>query len=336
MSQKILITGATGFIGSAVARNLAAKGYKLRAMIRRPDHLPNIKELDIELVEGDLLQPETFERCLTGCDGLFHVAAYYTMWTLNPELLFKINVDGTRMLLGKALEMGIPRVLYTSSVAAIGKLRGSPGTEETEWNLAWIKDPYVTSKHLALQEAIRIAAKGLNLVIVCPSAPLGPGDIGPTPTGKMICDFLNRKIPGYFHGGLNIIDVDDLAEGHFLAYTRGKAGEKYILSGKNMYLKEIYDLLSEITGLPKLRLKVPSGMTHIMGWMMQTWANLVTKRHPVITLPGVRMISLPPFYSNEKAVRELGLRNRPIEETFHRSVEYFYSMGYAKPLGKRE
>ncbi len=335
MPEKFLITGATGFIGSAVARNLAAKGYRLRAMVRRPDHLSNIADLDVEIVNGDLLKPETFEACLDGCDGLFHVAAYYTMWTLHPELLFKINVDGTRLLLEKALEMGIPRVVYTSSVAAIGKPEGRPGNEEDEWNLAWVNDPYVTSKHLAMQEALQVGAKGLNLVIVCPSAPLGPGDIEPTPTGQMICDYLNRKIPGYFHGGLNIIDVDDLAEGHYLAYTKGRRGEKYILAGKDMYLKEIYDLLSEISGLPPLKLKMPPGLTHMMGWMMQTWANLVTKKHPVITLPGVRMISLPPFYSNGKAVRELGLKNRPVEETFRRSIDYFYQMRYARPPVKR-
>ena len=334
MPEKILITGATGFIGSAVARNLAAKGYKLRVMVRRPDHLPNIKDLDVETVEGDLEKPETFERCLEGCDGLYHIAAWYTMWTLERDKLFRINVDGTRLLLGKALEMGITRVLYTSSVAAIGKPADGPGTEETEWDLEWIKDPYVTSKHIALQEALKIAEKGLNLVIVCPSAPLGPGDIGPTPTGKMVCDFLNGKIPGWFDGGLNIIDVDDLAEGHHLAFTKGKAGEKYILAGKNMTLKEIYGLLSEISRLPSPRWKLPSGMAHFMGWAMEKWANLVTKKHPVITLPGVRMIALPPFYSNEKAVRELGLENRPIEETFQRAVEYFYSVGYAKP-GKK-
>ena len=195
MSERILITGATGFIGSAVARNLAAKGYQLRVMLRRPDHLPNIKDLDVETVEGDLEKPGSFEKCLDGCDGLFHIAAWYTMWTLEREKLFRINVDGTRHLLEKALEMGIQRVLYTSSVAAIGKLPDGPGTEETKWNLEWVKDPYVTSKHLALQEALKIAEKGLNLVIVCPSAPLGPGDIGPTPTGKMVCDFLNGDTP---------------------------------------------------------------------------------------------------------------------------------------------
>jgi dihydroflavonol-4-reductase len=332
MAEKVLITGATGFIGSGVARNLAAKGYKLRFMIRRPDNLRNIEDCDAEFVDGDLLKPETFERCLDGCDGLIHVAAYYTMWTLHPELLFKINVDGTRLLLEKALAMGIPRVLYTSSVAAIGKPPDGPGTEETEWNLEWVKDPYVTSKHLAMQEALKVAAKGLNLVIVCPSAPMGPGDIVPTPTGKMICDFLNRKIPAWFDGGLNIIDVDDLAEGHYLAYTKGKPGEKYILAGKDMYLNELYGLLSKISGIPAPKFKLPRSVAHFMGWAMEQWANLVTKKHPVITLPGVRMISLPPFYSNEKAKRELGLRNRPIEETFHRSVEYFYNMGYAKPL----
>jgi len=331
MSERILITGATGFIGSAVARNLAAKGYQLRVMVRRPDHLPNIKDLDVETVEGDLEKPETFEKCLDGCDGLFHIAAWYTMWTLERDKLFRINVDGTRRLLEKALEMGIRRVLYTSSVAAIGKPPDGPGTEETEWNLDWVKDPYVTSKHLALQEALKVAEKGLNLVIVCPSAPLGPGDIGPTPTGQMVCDFLNGGTPIYFDGGLNIIDVDDLAEGHYLAYTKGKTGEKYILAGRNMTLKEIYDLLSEISGVPAPKMKLPSGMAYFMGWMLETWANLVTKKHPLITLPGARMIALPPHYSNEKAVRELGLTNRPIEETFRRSIEYLYSVGYAKP-----
>ena len=331
MSEKVLITGATGFIGSAVARYLASKGYRLRVMVRRPDHLKNIADLDFEQVDGDLTRPDTFEKCLDGVDGLFHLAAYYTMWTLDIDLLNKINIDGTRLLLEKALEMGIPRVLYTSSVAAIGKPEDGPGNEETEWNLDWVQDPYVTSKFRALEAAEEVAEKGLNLTIVCPSATLGPGDIGPTPTGKMVCDFPNGKIPGWFDGGLNIIDVDDLAEGHYLAYTKGKKGEKYILSGKDMYLKDLYALLSEVSGVRAPRFYIPRGMAHFMGWAMEQIAVHITKKHPVVTLPGVRMVCLPPFYSNAKAVRELGLTNRPIEETLRRSVEYFYSVEYAKP-----
>lgn len=328
---KTLITGATGFIGSAVARKLFEQGRQIRVLLRSDKYIENLKGIDFEKAYGELNDPASIENAMKGCDRVFHVAALYTMWTKNPDEIFRVNVDGTRNVMESCLKTGIERVVYTSSVAAIGhRPDGIPSDETIEWNLDWVGDPYVKSKHLAKKVVEEYASKGLNVVIVCPSAPVGPGDIKPTPTGQMIVDFLNRKIPFYFNGGFDFVDVDDVALGHILAEEKGRTGESYILGGTNMYLKDAYKLLAKLSGVRSPAFGIPDGIDLFMAWTLETIANLITNRPPLLTLGGARMVKLPPFHDHSKATRELGYNPNPIEETFKRAIDYFNERGYWK------
>ena len=329
--SKILITGATGFIGSRVARALYAKGRSIRVLVRRDKYLENLEGIEYEVAKGDINDPDSLLNAMRGCNRVFHVAALYTMWTKNPAEIFKTNVDGTRNVLESAMKSGVERVVYTSSVAAIGhRADGVPSDETVEWNLDWVKDPYVKSKYLAKKVAEEYAKKGLNIVIVCPSAPIGPGDIKPTPTGQMIVDFLNGKTPFYFDGGFDFVDVEDVAIGHLLAEEKGKSGESYILGGTNMYLRDMYPILSKISGVKAPAFCIPHGIDLFAAWTLETIANLFTNKPPLITLGGMQMVKLPPFHDHSKAAKELGYSPRPIEETFKRAIDYFSQRGYWK------
>jgi len=333
---KTLVTGATGFIGSAVARALVQKGRKIRVLVRREKYLDNLQGIDYEIAKGDINDPESLLNAMRGCNRVFHVAALYTMWTKNPAEVFKTNVDGTRNVLDAAFKSGVERVVYTSSVAAIGhRPDGIPSDETVKWNLEWVKDPYVTSKFQAKQVAEDYAKKGLNVVIVCPSAPIGPGDIKPTPTGQMIVDFLNGKTPFYFDGGFDFVDVEDVAVGHLLAEEKGRVGETYILGGTNTFLKDMYQLLSKISGVKAPAFCIPHGLDLFAAWTLETIANLVTNAPPLITLGGMRMVKLPPFHDHSKAAKELGYNPRPVEDTFKRAVDYFTQRGYWKKRKSR-
>ncbi|MFH1515002.1 MAG: hopanoid-associated sugar epimerase [bacterium] len=328
---KTLITGATGFIGSAVARVLINSGRDIRVLLRSEKYIENLDGLKFEKFKGDLADFQSLRSAVKGCDSVFHVAALYLMWTLEPEYIFKTNVEGTRNVLRAAMEAGIEKVVYTSSVAAIGiRDDGKPSDETVEWNLEWINDPYVKSKHQAMQIAKEYFKKGLNIVTVCPTAPLGVGDIKPTPTGQMICDFLNGKTPVYFKGGFNLVDVEDVAIGHLLAEEKGKSGEIYILGGANTYLKDMYKMLSDISGVRTPGLFLPNGVDLFSAWTLETIANVITKKPPLITLEGCRMVKLPPFYDHSKAKKELGYKSRPLEDTLKKSIDYFHERGYAK------
>lgn len=328
---KTLITGATGFIGSAVARALHESGRDIRVLLRSERYIKNIEGIKYEIAKGDLTDQESLRRAMDGCDRVFHIAALYLMWTLKPELIFQTNVDGTRNVLTAAMDAGIERVVYTSSIAAIGvRDDGKPADETVEWNLERINDPYVKSKHLAMQVAKEFAQKGLDIVTVCPAAPLGKGDIKPTPTGQMICDFLNGKTPVYFHGGFDLVDVEDVAAGHLLAEQKGKSGQSYILGGTNIYLKDMYKSLSDISGIRVPGLFLPHGVDLFSAWTLEKIATWFTKKPPLVTLGGCRTVKLPPFYDHSKATRELGYDPRPLEQTMRNSIDYFYENGYAK------
>jgi dihydroflavonol-4-reductase len=328
---KTLITGATGFIGSVTAKILAENGHDLRVLARSDKYLENLKGLEYEIARGDLSDIESLKRAMVGCDTVFHIAALYLMWTLNPGELYKTNVEGTRNVLQAAMDSLIKRVVYTSSVAAIGVRKdGKPSDETVEWNLDWIHDPYVTSKHEAKKVAQEYIKKGMDIVIVCPSAPLGINDIKPTPTGQMICDFLNGKTPVYFHGGFDLVDVEDVAMGHLLAYKKGIAGETYILGGTHTYLKDMYRMLSEISGVKAPGVFLPDGVDLMASWFLEMMANFLTKKPPLITLGGCHMVKLPPFYDHSKATSELGYTARPLRETMKKAVDYFYKRGYAR------
>jgi len=328
---KTLITGATGFIGSAIARKLFESGRDLRILIRREKYLENLKGIQFETALGDINNPESLETAMRGCNRVFHVAALYTMWTKNPDELFRTNVDGTRNVLDAARKAGIERIVYTSSVAAIGhRADGIPSDETVEWNLEWIGDPYVKSKYLAKKAVEQYASQGLDVVIACPSAPVGPGDIKPTPTGQMIVDFLNGKIPFYFDGGFDYVDVEDVAIGHLLVEEKGKRGESYILGGTNMYLKDTYELLDKLSGVRAPSFGIPHGLDLFMAWTLEKIADWITNKPPLITLGGARMVKLPPFYDHSKAARELGYNPHPVEDTFKRAIDYFIQRGYWK------
>ncbi len=332
---KILITGATGLIGRAVADAAASRGMDLRLMIRSDKYIDQVRHLDYERVTGDLTDPDSLRKACEGVDAVFHLAAMYSMWVRDEELLIKTNVEGTRAMIRAALDAGVEKFVYTSSVAAIGyREDGKPSDETVEWNLGFTGDPYVKSKHLAHMVAREFIGDGAPIVITYPGAPVGWGDIKPTPTGQMYIDFINGKVPVYYDGGFSVIDVDDCGEGHLLAYEKGRIGEGYILINKNMTLKELFDLTSEICGIPKIKMKVSKGMAMFAGGLMEWWSNAVTKKTPVLTRGGAMMTALPPYYTAEKAVSELGLTYRPIRESFERMLWYFYERGWIrkKPL----
>ena len=325
---KVLITGATGFIGRAVADAAARRGMDLRLLIRSDRYIDQVKHLDYERADGDLTDHESLKRACRGVDAVFHVAAMYTMWVRDEELLIRTNVEGTRAVISAALDAGVEKFVYTSSVAAIGHRNdGEPSDETVEWNLEWTKDAYTKSKHLACQVAKEFMRDGAPIIIAYPGAPIGWGDVKPTPTGQMYVDYINGKVPVYFPGGFSIIDVDDCGEGHLLAYEKGRLGEGYILTNKNMTLKELYELTADIAGVPPPKTRIPKWLAVWMGFAMEWWANKVTHKTPVLTGGGARMTGLPPFYSNRKAVEQLGLTFRPIRETFERAIWYFFERG---------
>ena len=330
---KVLITGATGFIGRAVADAAARRGMDLRLLIRSDRYLSQVKHLKFEPVYGDLTDHDSLKRACKGVDAVFHVAAMFNMWVrpADLEVMTITNVGGTRGIIRAALEVGVQKIVYTSSVAAIGHREdGVPSDETVPWNLAWTKDPYTISKHQACEVAKEFIGRGAPIIIAYPGAPIGWGDIKPTPTGRMYVDYINGKIPGYFQGGFSIIDVDDCGEGHLLAFEKGRIGQGYILTNRNMWLKELYELTADIAGVPPPKTEFPKWAAVAMGAMFEFWANNFAHETPILTAGGARMTGLPPFFSNEKAVRELGLTFRPIRESFEREIWYFYRRGLIK------
>ncbi len=328
--MKAFVTGATGFIGASLTRELLKEGYAVTVLVRPGSDRKNLAGLDVEICEGDLCQPESLARGMAGCDTLFHAAADYRLWTKDPSSMYEINVQGTRNVLEAALREGVTRVVYTSSVGTLGNPGdGTPGTETTPVTLADMVGPYKKSKFLAEREAESFVPRGLPLVIVNPSTPVGPLDIKPTPTGKIIVDFLNGKMPAYLDTGLNIIDVEDCARGHILAARHGRVGEKYILGNENLTLKEIFARLERIAGLPAPKIRLPYTPILLAAYVNEGIARL-TGKEPLIPLAGVQMAKKFMFFDSAKAVRELGLPQRPATDALARAVEWFRAEGYAK------
>jgi dihydroflavonol-4-reductase len=328
--MKAFVTGATGFIGASLVRELIRDGVSVKALARPGSDRRNLDGLDLEICDGDLLDPDSLARGLTGCNTLFHAAADYRLWTREPATMYRINVEGTRNILAKALDAGVSRVVYTSSVGTLGNPGdGTPGTETTPVTLAEMVGDYKKSKFMAEREAEGFIAKGLPLVIVNPSTPVGPLDIKPTPTGKIIVDFLNGKMPAYLDTGLNLIDVADCARGHILAAKVGKTGEKYILGNENLTLRDIFGILSELTGIPAPRVRLPYTPILAAAYLNEGIARL-TGREPLIPLAGVQMARKIMFFDAAKAVRELGLPQRPVRDALGDAVSWFRSNGYAK------
>lgn len=329
MKMKTFVTGATGFIGASIVRELLKDGREVRALVRAGSDTANLNGLDVEPWRGDLRDRSSLVQGLKGCDVLYHAAADYRLWTRTPQEMYRINVEGTSAILEAALENGLSKVVYTSSVGTLGNPGdGTPGTETTPVTLADMVGHYKKSKFLAERAAERFVGQGLPLVIVNPSTPVGPLDIKPTPTGKIIVDFLNRRMPAYLDTGLNIIAVEDCARGHILAEHKGCIGEKYILGNADLTLSAIFGLLAEITGLAAPRVRLPY-LPILLAAYLNEGISAVTGKEPLIPLAGVRMAAKFMFFDSSKAVRELGLPQTPVRDALKRAVEWFRANDYA-------
>ncbi len=323
-----LVTGATGFVGSHVARQLVSAGQSIRILVRRTSNLQALEGLPVERVEGDLQDSRSLDRAMKGIRTVFHVAADYRLWAARPEEIYASNVEGTRRLLEAAGSAGVERVVYTSTVATIAIERaGALPNEDTQATLGEMIGHYKRSKFLAEEEAKRAAANGLAVVIVNPTAPVGPGDWKPTPTGRILLDFLNGKMPAYVDTGLNVVAVEDVAAGHLQAAEKGRICERYILGASNMTLKQILDALSKITGRPAPRVKLPHAVALAAGYADQLFSRL-TGRQPQIPVEGVKISRHRMFVESDKAERELGYKPTSIEAALERAVRWYEEHGY--------
>lgn len=328
--MKALVTGASGFIGSHIALALNEKGYQVRCMTRNKRDPLHLSDKGIEIVEGDLLNEESLKNALKDQDYLFHAAAYYSFWVPNPKQMYDINVEGTRKIFELAGENNIKKIIYTSTVGTIGLPGdGTPGNENTPYHPHHLKGHYKISKYQAEQVALDMSGKGIPIVIVNPSAPMGPGDIKPTPTGQIIVDFLNRKMPAYTDTGLNVVDVRDVAIGHVLAAHHGMVGQKYILGNQNMSLKEILDLLSEITGLSSPSIKIPNFVLPPIATISSFFGKLLNFE-PRVTPDAVKMAQRYMYFDPTKAIQELGMTQRPVRDTLTDAVKWFRENNYIK------
>jgi dihydroflavonol-4-reductase len=323
-----LVTGATGFVGSHVARQLLASGEKVRVLVRPTSHSKLLDELRVDRVEGDLRDAASIDRAMVGVRRVFHVAADYRLWTAHPEEIYESNVEGTRRLITSAQRAGVERIVYTSTVATIAVPRhGALPNEETHAELGEMIGHYKRSKFLAEQVALDAAKAGVPVVIVNPTAPVGPGDWKPTPTGRIILDFLLGKMPAYVDTGLNVVAVEDVAAGHLLAAEKGRIGERYILGARNMTLKEILDALSAITGRRAPRVKLPHVVALAAGYADELYSRLAG-REPQIPVEGVKMSRHKMFVESDKASRELGYKPGKIESALERAVRWYEDNGY--------
>ena len=326
--MRAFVTGGTGFIGSSVVRTLLDRGVEVRALCRSGSNRRNLDGLDVEIVEGDLLDAESLQRGMTGCGLVFHVGALYSFWVRPRRLIYDVNVEGTRTVFAVAKAAGVERVVYTSSVAALG-LRddGEPADETTPTDLNQVVGDYKKSKYLAEQVALEYARE-MPIVIVNPSYPVGPRDIKPTPTGQTILDFLNRKMPAYIDTGMNVVDVEDVALGHWLAAERGRIGERYILGGENVTMKRMLELLAEITGLSAPTVRVPYRPILALSYLNVAFCRLFPRITPRMTPETIRMSSHLMYFDPSKAVREIGFPQTPAKDALAKAVTWFEENGY--------
>ena len=327
--MKVFVTGATGFVGSHVARALAEQGADLRLLVRATSRTGNIDGLPAERVTGDLEDIESLRRAMSGCEMVFHVAADYRLWTRHPQAMYGANVEGTRAILKAAQEAGVRRVVYTSSVATMGFTgNGRSADEDSPVALGNMIGHYKRSKFLAEQLVLEAARAGQDVVLVNPTAPVGEQDIKPTPTGRIVLDFLNRKFPAYVDTGLNLVDVSEVARGHLVAAEKAKPGERYILGGENLTLKQILDKLASLTGLAAPTVQLPYAVALMSGAVDTFFTGRLLGREPRVTWDAVRMGRKKMFASSAKAERELGWKTVPVEGALGRAAEWFKSHGY--------
>jgi dihydroflavonol-4-reductase len=326
--MKLFVTGATGFVGAHVARLAAAQGAQLRLLTRATSHVGNLP-VGADVVVGDLREPAGFASALQGCDAVIHVAADYRLWVPDPAEMYKANVEGTRELLRLARETGVRRVVYTSSVATMGFHGEAVVDEETPVSEAAMIGHYKRSKWMAEQVALEAARAGQEVMVLNPTTPIGALDTKPTPTGRIVVDFLNKNFPAYVETGLNLVDVEEIARMHLVALERGRVGERYILGGENLTLKQILDRLAGMTGLPSPTMKVPHAVAMAYAFFEETLTGKLRGKEPRATVEAVRMGKKMMFASSAKAERELGLRVMPVDAALRAEVEWFVERGYA-------
>ena len=328
--MRIFVTGATGFVGHHVARALAAEGAELRLLVRKSSKLANLEGIAGETHVGDLLKPESIRPALAGCDALVHVAADYRLWIPDPQQMYRANVDGTRALLALAREAKVPRVVYTSSVATMHfRTDGVVVNEDTPVSLKDMVGHYKRSKFMAEQEAIAAAKAGQKVMILNPTSPIGSNDSKPTPTGRIVLDFLTGKFPAYMDTGLNLVDVSEVARAHVLALTKGKHGRRYILGGENLTLKQILDKMSAITGIPSPTVEIPFAVAATYAFFEELITGKIRGREPRATLEEVRMGRKKMYASSARAQQELGFRILPVNPAMRAAIEWFRANGYA-------
>lgn len=338
--DRVLVTGSTGFVGSAVTRALVSRGAEVVGTVQPAADRRNLDGLPVDVVEADLRDAAAIEAAVAGCRFVFHVAALYRFWTPRPGEFYDVNVGGTLNVLEAARKAGIERVVYTSTVGTIGlhhpngSGRAAPGeavrpSSEGDWpRIEHLFGHYKRSKYVAEHEVLRAAAEGMPLVLVQPTLPVGPGDHVPTPTGRIVLDFLNGRMPAYVDTAVNPVDVDDVAAGHLLAAERGRQGRSYVLGGENISFREMLSLLAAATGLPAPRLRVPTALTLAAARASELVEGRIAGRHPTVPLEAVRMAATRMVYDDSRAREELGYRSRPVSEALTRSARWFAEHGY--------
>ncbi|HWK30920.1 MAG TPA: hopanoid-associated sugar epimerase [Terriglobales bacterium] len=328
--MKAFVTGATGFVGSHVARLLFEQGADLRLLVRPTSKLDNIRNLRAEHATGDLRDPASLKSAMSGCDYVFHVAADYRLWAPDPREMYASNVEGTRAIIQAAQEAGIKRVIYCSSVATMGFTdQAVPVKESDPVTIAHMIGHYKRSKFMAEQISLEAGNRGANVVVVNPTTPIGEGDIKPTPTGRIILDFLKRKFPAYVDTGLNLADVHEVARGHILAMEHARPGERYILGGEDLTLKQLLDKLAALTGLPSPTTKVPHSVAYAFACFDELFTGRLLGKEPRATREAVKMGRKKMFASSAKAVRDLGYKVVPVEPALQRAIDWFRTNRYA-------
>lgn len=328
--MKTLVTGGTGFLGSHLVRVLLERGEQVRCLVRSTSRHDNLENLPVELTTGDLADLDSIRQAIKGCSTVYHCAADYRLWCKNPAEMYQSNLEGSSNVMQAAFDEGVQKIVYTSTVGCLGLAEnGKPADEDTPVKISDMIGHYKRSKFLAEEKVREWASRGLPVVIVNPSTPVGDLDIKPTPTGKIIVDFLRGKMFGYVDTGMNLIDVRDCAEGHVLAAERGLPGSRYILGGRNLTLKELFDALAGVTAIASPKLKVPHWVAETYARIENFWSIGVAHRDPDVPLESVKLARHKMWFDPSKAVRELGLRNNPIEGALERAVSWFRDHGYA-------
>jgi dihydroflavonol-4-reductase len=324
-----LVTGAAGFLGSHVARQLVARGESVRVLMRPSSNNRAISDLSLEYVTGDLRDAASLDRAMIGAKRVFHVAADYRLWARNPQEIYDSNVNGTRNLLATAKKAGVEQLIYTSTVATIAVDRPELPNESTNSKLEEVVGHYKRSKWMAEQEVLRAAKEGMPVIVAMPTTPVGPWDWKPTPTGKIILDFLNGKMPGYVETGLNFVGVEECAAGHLLLSERGKIGERYLLGAENLTLKDLLDILARITGLRAPGMKIPHGVALGVAYV-ETAFSLLIGKEPQIPVEGVKIAQHKMFVDSSRAKKELGFQPGPVAAALERAVRWYQANGYVK------